>query len=93
MINNNFYLNVINIKKKLFSGFVNKIQIIGNKGQMEILSKHAPLISTLKPGFLKLIDVNLNIKFFYISSGIVEIQPHKVIILVNKFINNKNFNK
>ncbi|MDE5285173.1 MAG: F0F1 ATP synthase subunit epsilon, partial [Buchnera aphidicola] len=48
----NFYLDIVNIKKCIFSGSVKKIQISGSEGNLGIYPGHAQLLSMIKPGII-----------------------------------------
>ena len=58
------YLEIITPDKKLFEGEVNLIKIPGSKGDFEILKNHAPIISTLEKGTIKIQDSNNKKHFF-----------------------------
>jgi F-type H+-transporting ATPase subunit epsilon len=68
--------------KKLFSGEVKLIQLPGIDGSFEILNNHAPLISAIGKGKIKIIDNNSDTIFFEIKNGIVEVLKNKVTVLV-----------
>ena len=67
--------------KKLFSGEASLVQLPGIDGSFEILNRHAPMVSVLGAGNIKVIDNNKNISFYEIKNGIVEVLKNKVIIL------------
>lgn len=75
-------LEIITPNKKLFSDKIFLAQLPGTKGLFEILDNHAPIISTLEKGVVKVID-NRNITtFFEISGGVVECHNNKTVVLV-----------
>jgi len=57
------------------------VKLPGVDGSFEILKNHAPLISTLEKGKIKIIEENNELKFFEINDGVVEVQNNKVIVL------------
>jgi F-type H+-transporting ATPase subunit epsilon len=75
------YLELITPDKKLYSGKVKLIQVPGTKGSFEILKNHAPIISTLEQGTIKIIDQQDQEDFFDIQGGVIEVNKNKVIIL------------
>ncbi len=75
-------VEIISPEKKLFTGEVKLIQVPGSKGSFEILNNHAPIISSLDKGTIKVIDMNDKITFFEISGGVVENKANKVVVLV-----------
>ena len=76
-------LEILTPEKKLYSGEVYGVQIPGITGSFEVLEKHAPLISALKPGRLKILkDKQNHLANFDIQAGFVEVLNNKVTVLV-----------
>jgi F-type H+-transporting ATPase subunit epsilon len=76
-------LEILTPEKKLFSGEVYGVQMPGISGSFEVLEKHAPLVSALKAGQLKVLkDKQKNSTLFNIQSGFVEVLNNKVTVLV-----------
>jgi F-type H+-transporting ATPase subunit epsilon len=76
-------LEILTPEKKLFSGHVYGVQLPGIAGSLEVLEKHAPLVSALKAGRLKVLkDRNNHVSYFDIQSGFVEVINNNVTILV-----------
>ena len=76
-------LEILTPEKKLFSGDVYGVQLPGVAGLFEVLEKHAPLVSALKAGRVKVLkDKNNHLAFFTIQSGFVEVIHNKVTVLV-----------
>ncbi len=76
-------LEIISPGKKIFSGKVKLVQVPGKKGAFEILNNHAPIISTLSAGKVKIVTPDDEKNFFDITGGIVEVANNNIIILVN----------
>ena len=76
------YLEIITPDKKIFEGEVNLIQLPGSKGAFEILNNHAPILSTLEKGTIKIEDKNDEQHFFEVSGGVIENKLNKIIVLV-----------
>jgi len=76
------YLEIITPDKKVFEGKVKLIQVPGSKGAFEILKNHAPIISTLDKGTIKIKDNNDQEQFFEIDGGVIENKANKIIVLV-----------
>jgi len=76
-------LEILTPEKKLFSGDVYGVQLPGVVGSFEVLEKHAPLVSALKAGRVKILkDKNNHLAHFTIQSGFVEVIHNKVTVLV-----------
>jgi F-type H+-transporting ATPase subunit epsilon len=75
------FLEIITPSKKVFSGEITLIKLPGAKGSFEILNNHAPIISTLEEGKIKIIEANEQISFFDVDGGVVEAKNNKIIVL------------
>ena len=76
-------LEILTPEKKLFSGEVYGVQMPGISGSFEVLEKHAPLVSALKAGRIKVLkDKQNHFSFFDIGGGFVEVLNNKVTVLV-----------
>lgn len=76
-------LEILTPEQKVFSGEVYGVQLPGIGGLFEVLDKHAPLVSALKDGKLKILkDKNNNTVSFSIKSGFVEVLNNKTTVLV-----------
>lgn len=76
------YLEIITPDKKIFEGEVKLIQLPGSKGAFEMLKNHAPIISTLEKGLIKIKDKNNAEQLFEVDGGVVENKGNKIIVLV-----------
>ncbi len=76
-------VEIITPEKILYTGRVKLIQLPGVNGLFEILVNHAPLISSLKNGRVKVIDSEDKKHFFDITGGVMECNTNKVIVLAN----------
>ena len=74
-------LEIISPDKKLYSGEADLIQVPGSKGSFEILKNHAPIISTLEKGQIKIIAPDGNLTKFDIDGGVIEAKNNKIIVL------------
>ncbi|MDF2187498.1 ATP synthase F1 subunit epsilon [Paraflavitalea sp. CAU 1676] len=76
-------LEILTPERKLFSGDVYGVQLPGISGLFEVLNRHAPLVSALKAGRLKVLKDKTNDQLFYdIQGGFVEVLNNKVTVLV-----------
>jgi len=78
-----FQLEIVSAEEQIFSGKAQKLFISGIAGEMEILPRHAPLITSLAPGPVWAIKENGDEEAFVILGGILEVQPEETIILAN----------
>ena len=76
------YLEIVTPERKVFEGDVNLVQLPGSKGSFTILKNHAPIISTLDKGTIRVVDVFGKTHLFKVSGGVIENLENKIIVLV-----------
>ena len=74
-------LEIITPDKKLYSGEVKSVKLPGSAGSFGVLKNHAPLISSLKKGTVKVVDEQKQNYSFPIKGGVVEVLKNKIIVL------------
>lgn len=77
-------LEILTPERKLFSDTVYGVQLPGISGSFEVLDKHAPMVSALKAGKLKVLKDKAmkEVTNYTIQSGFVEVLHNKVTVLV-----------
>lgn len=75
-------LEIITPDKRIYSGEVKLVQLPGTVGSFEVLNNHAPIISTLEKGKIKVVEDNDQILYFEVEGGIVENKDNKIVVLV-----------
>lgn len=76
-------LDILTPEKELYSGEVRLIKVPGINGAFEIMNNHAPIISTLTNGDVKIIDLDGNEETFSIKGGVIEQADNKIIVLAD----------
>lgn len=76
-------LEIVSAERAVFSGVVQMIAITGTVGELGIYPGHRQLLTSLKPGQLKAILENGKEELFYISGGMLEVQPSSATILAD----------
>ncbi len=76
-------LQIIRPDVELYKDEIKLVQLPGINGSFEIMNNHAPLISYLKKGIIKVIDKNNEIHKFNIKGGVIEVLDNNVIVLVD----------
>ena len=75
-------LEILTPEKKIYSGEVHGVQMPGISGSFEVLDRHAPLVSALKAGRVKVLkDKQNHFAYFDIQGGFVEVLNNKVTLL------------
>ncbi|QJC29692.1 ATP synthase F1 subunit epsilon [Enterobacteriaceae endosymbiont of Plateumaris pusilla] len=87
-----YFLNIINIEKKIFCDLVQKIKIPGIEGYLSIYPGHIPLLTLIKPGIIYINQKKYN-QYIYISGGILEIKRKQVNILADVAIKSSDLNE
>lgn len=76
-------LEIITPVKKLFDGEIKSIIVPGTKGVFMVLHNHAPIISTLEKGQIKIETGNNQTEIIDIEGGMIEVQRNKIIVLAD----------
>ncbi len=76
-------LEIITPDDTIFTGEVSLVQFPGYDGSFEVLNNHAPLISVLKEGKIKVMDMNNKEQFFEIKGGVVEVLKNHILVLAD----------
>ena len=76
-------LEIITAESQLYSGEVTSVKLPGMDGGFEILNNHAPVISTLDKGIIRVIDNNNKTENFEVNGGVIEMQNNKIIVLAD----------
>ena len=74
-------LDIVSAERELFSGECEMVVAPGAMGELGIMPRHAPLVTTLKPGEVRAKMPGGDEQSFYVSGGMLEIQPHVVTVL------------
>ncbi|WP_462280436.1 ATP synthase F1 subunit epsilon [Salinivirga cyanobacteriivorans] len=79
-------LKIITPEESLFEGEIDLIQVPGKKGAFEVLHNHAPIISTLTKGKVKVHPISGEEKFFDIPGGVIQVKNNDIIVLTEMSI-------
>lgn len=88
-----FHLDIVSAEAEIFSGLVQKLFVAGVMGEMEILHGHAPLLTSLKPSPIWITKQNGQEEVFYISGGMLEVQPKVTTVLADTALRAKDVNE
>src|SRR5580704_7298622 len=77
------HLDIVSAEREIFSGVVNLVVAPGELGELGITPGHAPLLTVLKPGEIRITLQGGKQEVFYISGGMLEVQPHYVTVLAD----------
>jgi F-type H+-transporting ATPase subunit epsilon len=77
------HVDIVGAEAAIFSGTATMVFAPAEMGEVGIAPRHAPLITRLKPGEVRIQDEHGDEQFFYVSGGILEVQPHVVTVLAD----------
>ena len=69
--------------EKVFEGEVKSVQLPGINGKFEILNNHAPIVSTLTVGQIRIVNNNDQRELFNINGGVIKYQNNNIIVLAD----------
>ncbi|RRS06196.1 F0F1 ATP synthase subunit epsilon [Aquabacterium soli] len=88
------HVDVVSAEESLFSGEATLVSVPGEVGELGILPRHAPLITRIKPGAVRIQRAdNKQEEFVFVAGGIVEVQPHCVTVLADTAIRGKDLDE
>jgi F-type H+-transporting ATPase subunit epsilon len=77
-------LEIITPEKSIFKGEVKMVQVPGSKSPFQMLHNHAPIISTLEKGKVRIVKTNDKEEFFEVTSGVIENHHNNIKILIEQ---------
>lgn len=75
--------DIVSAEHDIFSGSVKMVVVTGEMGELGIAPQHAPLITRIKPGYVRVTLENGEHQEFFVSGGILEVQPQLVSVLAD----------
>jgi len=77
------HVDIVSAEGEIHSGEAKMVYAPARMGEVGIAPRHAPLLTALKPGEVRVEDTDGKEHFFYITGGMLEIQPHLVTVLAD----------
>ncbi len=87
------HLDIVSAEEEIFSGNVKNIIAAAIMGEVGIYPKHTPMITPLKPGEVKIITEQDEEMLFFISGGVIEVQPEIVTVLADTAIRGEDLDE
>jgi F-type H+-transporting ATPase subunit epsilon len=87
------HCDIVSAEEEIFHGDATMVIATGELGELGIAPRHAPLITRLKPGQVRVQLENGDEQFFYVSGGILEVQPTVVTVLADTAIRAKDLDE
>jgi F-type H+-transporting ATPase subunit epsilon len=76
-------LEIVSAEKQIFSGDVEMVFVTGEMGELGIAPGHSQLLTSLRPGYVRAILANKEEEVFYVSGGMLEVQPYIASVLAD----------
>lgn len=74
-------IEILTPDSKIYEGEIESIRVPGKKGSFQVLKDHAPIISTLERGMVRIIDDGGRELIYEIDGGVIEVKANKIILL------------
>lgn len=88
-----FHVDIVSAEGEIFSGEAAMVFAPAVMGEIGIAPRHAPLLTTLKPGEVRVQSPSGEEQFFFVSGGALEIQPHLVTVLADTALRAKDLDE
>ena len=75
--------HIVSAEEEIYSGRIAMLSLVGTLGELGVLPGHAPLLTGIRPGPVRLRDENGEEEVFYAAGGYLEIQPGVVTVLAD----------
>jgi F-type H+-transporting ATPase subunit epsilon len=87
------HVDIVSAEEEIYSGPANMVSAPAEMGEVGIMPRHTPLVTRLKPGEVKIQQEGKDDQFFFVSGGILEVQPHVVTVLADTAIRAKDLDE
>ena len=87
-----FHVDIVSAEREIFSGDAEMVFAPAEMGELGITPRHAPLLTRLKPGTVR-VQAGGEESVFFVSGGILEIQPHMVTVLSDTALRAKDIDE
>ncbi|HUQ28818.1 MAG TPA: F0F1 ATP synthase subunit epsilon [Usitatibacter sp.] len=77
------HVDIVSAEQQIFSGEAEMVIAPGESGELGILPEHAPLLTRIKPGTVRIQSAGVDEEVIYVSGGMMEVQPDRVTVLAD----------
>lgn len=77
------HVDIVSAEGEIFAGEATMVFAPASGGEIGIAPRHAPLLTTMKAGEVRVQDLNGEEQLFWVGGGALEVQPHKVTVLAD----------
>lgn len=90
---NTIHVDIVSAEGEIFSGAASMVFAPGADGELGIAPRHAPLLTLLKPGEVRVQTPDGQEQHFFVGGGALEIQPNKVTVLADTALRAKDLDE
>ncbi len=90
---NTIRVEIVSAEEQIYSGEAEMVIAPAEMGEVGVMPRHTPLITRLKPGEVKLQTAGQEDQFYFVSGGILEVQPHVVTVLADTALRAKDLDE
>ena len=87
------HVDIVSAEGAIHSGLAAMVFAPGEMGELGIAPRHSPLVTRLKPGDVRVQEENGEMRHFYVSGGMLEVQPNLITVLANTAIRAENIDE
>ena len=90
---NTIHVDIVSAEGEIFSGAATMVFAPASQGEIGIAPRHAPLLTMLKPGEVRVQTPDGEEHYFYVGGGAIEVQPHLVTVLADTALRAKDIDE
>ena len=90
---NTIHVDIVSAEGEIFSGAASMVFAPGSQGELGIAPRHAPLLTMLKPGEVRVQTPDGAEQHFFVGGGALEIQPNKITVLADTALRAKDLDE
>lgn len=88
------HIDIVSAEEEIFSGAATMVYAPAEMGELGIAPQHTPLMTRLKPGEVRVeTETNGEMQYFYVSGGLLEVQPHVITVLADTALRAKDIDE
>jgi F-type H+-transporting ATPase subunit epsilon len=87
------HVDVVSAEESIFSGEARSVVLPGEAGELGIYPRHAPLITRIKPGVVRIHGADGSEENVFVAGGILEVQPNVVTVLADTAIRGRDLDE
>jgi F-type H+-transporting ATPase subunit epsilon len=88
-----FHVDIVSAEENIYSGQAEMVVAPAEEGDVGIAARHAPLLTRLRPGEVQVKVSDTETLPFFVSGGILEVQPHVVSVLADRAVRAKDIDE